>query len=315
MSNHKNNTRHRRTDPILKVVDHSLIRYIGHVESKPYSKPSVCRNLTDYECDWYNTFEPADKIPDRLISRISPDAMNAMNENEECNQCCHTECKEDGLIRQKYGGREDVKNCLCEKCYKGDCSGIVKRYKKFSDQKGDIVNILSNDATIGRDYIDIMGNSGDCVEDEKTCEEALLKLDEMRKKYDNPNVINLGKEIEIRRQYINSCVDDTKPDCKSSQTHVHWMNKLDKLLTRAQFMSKKIQDETRNVKTVLYDKRYPKSPKDSPVKYRSPKKHRPHKGMKLEYSIRPKKSRKKTVKSPKKKTKSPKKKLIKKRSF
>jgi hypothetical protein len=181
-----------------------------------------------------------------------------------CSVCCHTNCKNIGVLRikkNKKTGKEEATNCLCDTHYK-NCSQRVEHYKYHSKEKGDILSTLEYDEELGRDYMDAVhaGKHCESLRDKKTCEESSETLDKLYHKYNNKQIHALGAEIEGRRQYMLSCLgyvfdnhtnEFNKPSCVSSETHLFYMKQLEHYLERALYMQRHIKGEQNRVDDIL----------------------------------------------------------------
>lgn len=232
------------------------------------NKREGCRYIDEKACDWYYLDDK--QIPSLFYrSPREVDIYENAKKDQDCGLCCHVECKDNGIIRQK--SNSDAKNCLCNKHY-GKCSDIVSKYKDYGIKKGDILSHIEDIDDLVRDYVIIMNLHSKTI-DEKTCEKALKILEEMNQKYQNENIVNLGYEINQREQYINACIDDNPIKiCKGSSSHKHHLNYLISILKRTQFMSERIVEQRIKIKQKLFLIRNPKSPKKLPSPKKSPKK-------------------------------------------
>jgi hypothetical protein len=264
-----------------------------------------CRFLSDDLCDWYHN--SLEKIPDEVKHSGAPVAsiFDGGKENDECDTCCHSDCKNSGKIRQKAG--TDVKNCLCDSHY-NICNRLTSSYKTHSDGNDVIKRELHNTDKIVKEYVELLQKSGLCIDSDvdSVCADALEYLDKIEPNYDNPAINKLRNEIAGRQQYITSCVDsDPEKLCMMSSTHKHWLDKLEALYSRALFMQQQIKKERLNVvrkRTDIRDKLF-KTPRKSPKpKSPSPKPKSPSPKPK---SLSPK------PKSPTPRRKSPKRKSLK----
>lgn len=244
--------------------------------AKMANKRDGCHYIDEKACDWYYSMDKT--IPSLFYQHENEvDIYEEAKKGQECGLCCHVECKDNGYIRQKHNS--DSKNCLCNKHYKR-CSDIVSKYKEYSKKKGDILSNIENIDELVRDYVIIMNVNSKAINKE-TCEKVLKILDDMKKKYQNENIINLGYEISQREQYMNTCVDDNPVKiCRGSLTHKYRLYYLISILKRVQFMVEHINEERLKVKEKLRMFLHPPSPKKKiqPKKNPSPKK-----GTKLKY--------------------------------
>lgn len=220
-----------------------------------------CRYIDESDCDWYHYILP-DKIPPKASHTDHIESIfDSAVDGAECDTCCHVECKKKGIIRQK-SGNSDAKNCLCDSHFR-QCNNLTEKYKNFSARKGDIIDKLKNTDRLVEHYVKLMSKSGLCMDEknENYCQDAESYIQTIEPIYINQNTNYLGKEVEARRQYMNSCVDDDPEKiCKSSSSHMYWLNNLDALYSRAIFMKNQIDRERKNITKQLHKIRNPPTP-------------------------------------------------------